>query len=117
VTGTFDSVVEEQLLSCLKDVHIDGAMRLILSYESFWAICTDLKYTRDAYVLFVNYFKENRSKLYTIINCDIIWLLEKSRNTKDLQLQKDTNDLLIGGSFLKPSSICEMLSVADKLLS
>jgi len=35
VTDTFDAVVEEQLLSFLKDVHIDDAMKLILSYESF----------------------------------------------------------------------------------
>ena len=41
----------------------------------------------------------------------------KPENTRDLLSQEDIDGGLIGGASLKAFSFCEMISIADKLLS
>jgi triosephosphate isomerase len=119
--GNAFNVVEEQLLSCLKDVHIDSANKLIIAYEPVWAIGTgetatlEIAQEMHAFIrkLLSEIFGESMSQSIKILYGGSM----KPENTKDLLSQKDIDGGLIGGASLKSFSFCEMISIADKLLS
>lgn len=118
--GDAFNVVEEQLLSCLKDVHIDSANKLIIAYEPVWAIGTGETATPEiAQEIHAFIRKLLLEKFGKAISSSIMILYGgsmKPENTCDLLAQEDIDGGLIGGASLKASSFCEMISIADKLL-
>ena len=119
--GNAFNVVEEQLLSCLKNVHIGIANKLIIAYEPVWAIGTGETATPEiAQEMHAFIRKLLLEKFGKAISSSIMILYGgsmKPENTRDLLSQEDIDGGLIGGASLKASSFCEMVSIADKLLS
>ena len=119
--GNAFNVVEEQLLSCLKDVHIDSANKLIIAYEPVWAIGTGETATPEIAQEMHAFIRKLLSEKFGKATSSSIMILYggsmKPENTRDLLSQEDINGGLIGGASLKASSFCEMISIADKLLS
>jgi triosephosphate isomerase len=109
--GQLETVLQEQLLSALKQIAPENAKNLVIAYEPVWAIGTGKTASQEdilkAHTLIKNILKEKDANFYNSVRI-LYGGSVKPDNASQILTILYVDGLLIGGASLDPQAFSEI---------